>query len=65
MTGGEKNEMSQYTSSWLLSASYGEGLSYDKEPVEMRDEGMIKVGDMWLNEDQLPQGMRKNISPKG
>ena len=22
-------------------------------------EGMVKVGDMWLNEDQLPQGMRK------
>ena len=60
MTGGKKNEMSQYTSSWFLSGS-----SYDKEPVEMRDEGMIKVGDMWLNEDQLPQGMRKNISPKG
>ena len=58
-------EMSQYTSSWLLSASYGEGSSYDKEPAEMRDEGMIKVGDMWLNEDQLPPGMRKNHFTQG
>ena len=52
--------MSQYTSSWFLGAS-----SYDKEPVELRAQGMIKVGDMWLNEDQLPPGMRKNHFTQG
>ena len=38
---------------------YGENLSFDVEPLAMLGEGMVKVGDEWLNEDQLPQGMRK------
>ena len=44
----------------FFNAFYGENLPHrDEEPLAMLVEGMVKVGDMWLNEDQLPQGMRK------
>ena len=54
-----RNEMS-HGSIWPFNTFYGKESSDDKDmDMELRLEGMVKVGDEWLDEDQLPEGMRK------
>ena len=54
-----RNEMS-HGSIWPFNTFYGKDSSDDKDmDMELRLEGMVKVGDEWLDEDQLPEGIRK------